>query len=106
MSEQVKIFSQRILGYYKKFEDGEPCDHRRCLHHTSHPCESCGRIAGYDVFGMKKEIEKLQAENKKLKDDLVNIGKDVFSILRTATLSFRNRETLEQILRSTKGLEG
>ena len=26
--------------------DGEPCDHRGCLSHLSHPCEGCGRIAG------------------------------------------------------------
>jgi hypothetical protein len=26
--------------------DGEPCSHRGCLNHISHPCEGCGRIAG------------------------------------------------------------
>lgn len=29
-----------------KYEDGDPCDHPGCLHHISHPCEVCGRIAG------------------------------------------------------------
>lgn len=24
----------------------EPCDHPGCLHHVTHPCEGCGRIAG------------------------------------------------------------
>lgn len=26
--------------------DGEPCKHRGCLNHISHPCEGCGRIRG------------------------------------------------------------
>ena len=29
--------------------DGEPCSHRGCLHHLTHPCEGCGRIAGKAV---------------------------------------------------------
>lgn len=29
-----------------KYKDGEPCDHPGCLHHITHPCEGCGRIAG------------------------------------------------------------
>ena len=28
------------------FEDGQPCKHKGCLAHQSHPCEGCGRIAG------------------------------------------------------------
>lgn len=27
-------------------KDGEPCPHIGCLHHVTHPCEGCGRIAG------------------------------------------------------------
>jgi hypothetical protein len=27
-------------------EEGEPCSHRGCLNHITHPCEGCGRIAG------------------------------------------------------------
>ncbi len=27
-------------------KDGEPCSHPGCLHHVTHPCEGCGRIAG------------------------------------------------------------
>jgi len=26
--------------------EGEPCSHPGCLHHVSHPCEGCGRVAG------------------------------------------------------------
>lgn len=26
--------------------DGVPCDHVGCLHHVTHECEGCGRIAG------------------------------------------------------------
>lgn len=34
-----------VLGG-KRYKDGEPCSHRGCLHHVTHPCEGCGRIAG------------------------------------------------------------
>lgn len=30
----------------RHLRDGEPCGHRGCLSHVSHPCEGCGRIAG------------------------------------------------------------
>jgi hypothetical protein len=30
----------------KYLRDGEPCNHKGCLSHISHPCEGCGRIAG------------------------------------------------------------
>jgi hypothetical protein len=30
----------------KTYADGEPCGHPGCLHHATHPCEGCGRIAG------------------------------------------------------------
>lgn len=30
----------------KILRDGEPCSHRGCLNHISHPCEGCGRIGG------------------------------------------------------------
>lgn len=26
--------------------EGEPCKHKGCLSHISHPCEECGRIGG------------------------------------------------------------
>ena len=32
---------------------GEPCDHPGCLSHVSHPCESCGRIAGQGNYTLK-----------------------------------------------------
>lgn len=31
--------------------DGEPCGHRGCLSHVSHPCEGCGRVAGRRLVG-------------------------------------------------------
>lgn len=27
------------------YRDGEPCEHRGCERHITHPCEWCGRIA-------------------------------------------------------------
>jgi len=38
---------KRCLRWVKS---GEPCDHRWCLNHISHPCEGCGRIAGRGDF--------------------------------------------------------
>ena len=32
--------------WLESLPDGVPCDHRGCLSHISHPCESCGRIGG------------------------------------------------------------
>jgi len=29
-----------------KLKDGEPCEHKGCLNHVTHPCEVCGRVAG------------------------------------------------------------
>ena len=33
----------------KTYADGEPCGHPGCLHHATHPCEGCGRIAGVRI---------------------------------------------------------
>jgi hypothetical protein len=33
-----------------KILDGEPCGHKGCLQHLSHPCEGCGKIQGEGVF--------------------------------------------------------
>jgi len=30
----------------RHLREGEPCAHPGCLHHRSHPCDGCGRIAG------------------------------------------------------------
>lgn len=27
-----------------KYKDGQPCSHRGCMAHISHPCEGCGRM--------------------------------------------------------------
>lgn len=39
--------------------DGVPCAHPGCLHHVSHPCEGCGRVAGVSK-------EKIKAADVKL----------------------------------------
>ena len=38
-------------------KDGEPCEHRGCLHHISHPCEKCGRIAGKNPIYLDDAFE-------------------------------------------------
>lgn len=40
----------------RKYKDGEPCEHKGCLHHITQPCELCGRIAGRKIN--KDEISK------------------------------------------------
>jgi hypothetical protein len=37
------IYPRRVL------REGEPCSHKGCLSHLSHPCEGCGRIGGRSV---------------------------------------------------------
>ena len=29
-----------------EYKNGEPCKHRGCLNHITHPCEGCGRVGG------------------------------------------------------------
>jgi len=36
----------------RTLRDGEPCSHKGCLSHISHPCEGCGRIGGKGVVLM------------------------------------------------------
>lgn len=52
-----------------KYKDGEPCDHTGCLHHITHPCEGCGRIAGY----YPEDLEKVNLEEMKKEMDKKNI---------------------------------
>lgn len=36
------------------YENGESCNHKGCLaHHTTHPCENCGRINGKGEYKTK-----------------------------------------------------
>jgi len=61
----------------KELKDGEPCGHRGCLQHFSHPCEVCGRIGGRAVkepdpvqkaaADLRKIIKRPFAEHKKPK---------------------------------------
>jgi len=44
--------------------EGEPCSHRGCLNHISHPCEGCGRIGGRSKNMQERTIElALEAYN-------------------------------------------
>lgn len=36
--------------------EGEPCSHRGCLNHVTHPCEGCGRIEGRNNPDLTYEI--------------------------------------------------
>ena len=33
---------------------GQPCHHKGCLRHLSHPCEGCGRIGGKGNVTVRK----------------------------------------------------
>lgn len=46
---------------------GQPCNHPGCLSHISHPCESCGRIAGR--FPLRLKIELFAPYATPYKDD-------------------------------------
>lgn len=52
--------------------DGEPCAHRGCLSHISHPCEGCGRIGGHS-YKSKSQFRRLQAQLKMRRADREDI---------------------------------
>lgn len=67
-----------------KYNDGQPCEHKGCLSHISHPCEGCGRIGGkgvvltpeeYDTEITEEDIIIIPLENGK-KVKLFNPDKD------------------------------
>lgn len=45
-----------------RFDEGVPCEHPGCLHHVSHPCEGCGRVAGRSPL-FSKGIWELSRED-------------------------------------------
>lgn len=56
-----------------KYNSGEPCKHKGCLNHISHPCEGCGRIGGkgnvyfYDDLSEENNIYILPTQDKPVK---------------------------------------
>ncbi len=44
--EYQKNYAEEYSLPYTVIESGEPCEHKGCLSHQSHPCEGCGRIGG------------------------------------------------------------
>jgi len=59
-------------------KDGEPCSHRGCLSHITHPCEGCGRIAGKKVKEQECEVVKEWKKNEK-----VDVGWEEFLMAST-----------------------
>ena len=47
-------------------KDHEPCSHKGCLNHITHPCEGCGRISG-----IKKDLK-----NKTKGESITDLLKD------------------------------
>lgn len=68
----------------KELKDGEPCHHRGCLSHITHPCEGCGRIAGgrlvhIELYNkMEQERSALKARCEELEQE-VAMHKESFS---------------------------
>ena len=46
--------------------DGEPCSHRGCLNHISHPCEGCGRIRGKNIKMKEYKFRAWEPLNKEM----------------------------------------
>jgi hypothetical protein len=46
------------------FENHQPCNHKGCLSHISHPCEGCGRIGGEGVVYENISINCIGIDNK------------------------------------------
>lgn len=45
------------------YRDGEPCPHRGCKKHITHPCEGCGRIAAQGEAKIKTLLELIIEES-------------------------------------------
>jgi hypothetical protein len=42
-----------------KYDNGQPCEHKGCLNHITHPCEGCGRIGGQGiVYEEETQLDK------------------------------------------------
>lgn len=42
-----------------EYYDGQPCEHRGCMSHQSHPCEGCGRISAKgNIYKSPYKIER------------------------------------------------
>jgi len=58
--EQRRIATMAFEAVYAdklNLKDGEPCSHKGCLSHISHPCEGCGRIRGkYMTTDKNKDV--------------------------------------------------
>ncbi len=62
----------------KQYQDEQPCEHKGCLSHISHPCEGCGRIGGVNV------------EERLINSILANSG-DVFAQASFKILGWRKQ---------------
>ena len=56
----------RDLFEKKNYEEGEPCEHKGCLGHVSHPCENCGRFGSFtiDIHPLWRGYYKRQLADK------------------------------------------
>jgi len=43
-------FARSEEFYGKIYYNGEPCYHKGCINHITHPCEVCGRIGAKGTF--------------------------------------------------------
>jgi len=54
MSNKLLLITKGLRLY----RDGEPCTHRGCQNHVSHPCECCNRISANGEAWIKEKIVK------------------------------------------------
>jgi len=89
-----------------KYQDGEPCDHKGCLHHLTHPCEGCGRLGG--ISGNWAQAEKNRL--KEIQDrynychntflpKLETIGKVVHEDIPYLLAALKEAQRRERVLR-------
>ena len=54
----LKLESEKTNPLYHLFvtvyKDGQPCDHKGCLHHITHKCEGCGRKMARGEYRLPK----------------------------------------------------
>jgi len=77
-----------------QLESGQPCHHRGCLSHRTHPCEVCGRVGGAGETWVVKEefkkrfIMKIKKKIELTEKDLLAVVAEKFGIIEDgATIS-------------------
>ena len=61
-------------------KDGEPCNHKGCLNHVTHPCDGCGR-RGAGLIKQAQDSTNKKEKAKQVLEDAGFIGREIESLI-------------------------